>query len=224
MPGSRIARNQEELYMKSRQKGLTQEAAAARTGISTRSGRSIEHHGRKPKPRHWRTRPDPLTTVWDEHLVPLLEREPELTGLTLLEYLQDTFPDQYDQTVLRTLQRRVRHWKAVHGPEKDVIFRQAPQPGRQGLSDFTYFPVPITIAGEPLQHLLYQFRLAFSGWRYVLAIQGGESYAALAEGLQRALSRLGGSPQEHRTDSLSAAFNKMTNCVLVMLHCATTTT
>ena len=207
MPGSRITRNQEELYMKSRQKGLTQEAAAARTGISTRSGRSIEHHGRKPNPRHWRTRPDPLTTVWDEHLVPLLEREPELTGLTLLEYLQDTFPDQYDQTVLRTLQRRVRHWKAVHGPEKDVIFRQAPQPGRQGLSDFTYFPVCITIAGEPLQHLLYQFRLAFSGWRYVLAIQGGESYAALAEGLQRALSRLGGCPQEHRTDSLSAAFN-----------------
>ena len=103
MPGSRITRNQEELYMKSRQKGLTQEAAAARTGISTRSGRSIEHHGRKPNPRHWRTRPDPLTTVWDEHLVPLLEREPELTGLTLLEYLQDTFPDQYDQTILRTL-------------------------------------------------------------------------------------------------------------------------
>ncbi len=138
MPGSRITRNQEELYMKSRQKGLTQAAAAARTGISTRSGRSIEHHERKPKPRHWRTRPDPLTTVWDEHLVPLLVREPELTGLTLLEYLQDTFPDQYDQTILRTLQRRVRHWKAVHGPEKDVIFRQAPQPGRQGLSDFTY--------------------------------------------------------------------------------------
>ena len=207
MPGSRITRNQEELYMKSRQKGLTQAAAAARTGISTRSGRSIEHQERKPKPRHWRTRPDPLTTVWDEHLVPLLEREPELTGLTLLEYLQDTFPDQYDQTILRTLQRRVRHWKAVHGPEKDVIFRQAPQPGRQGLSDFTYFPVHITIAGEPLQHLLYQFRLAFSGWRYVLAIQGGESYAALAEGLQRALSSLGGSPQEHRTDSLSAAFD-----------------
>ena len=88
MPGSRITRNQEELYMKSRQKGLTQEAAAARTGISIRSGRSIEHHERKPNPRHWRTRPDPLTTVWDEHLVPLLEREPELTGLTLLEYLQ----------------------------------------------------------------------------------------------------------------------------------------
>ena len=65
----------------------------------------------------------------------------------------------------------------------------------------------ITIAGDPLKHLLYQFRLAFSGWRYVLAIQGGESYAALAEGLQRALSRLGGCPQEHRTDSLSAAFD-----------------
>jgi hypothetical protein len=37
-------------------------------------------------------------------------------------------------------------------------------------------------------------------------VLGGESYVALAEGLQNALWSLGGVPQEHRTDNLSAAF------------------
>ena len=37
-------------------------------------------------------------------------------------------------------------------------------------------------------------------------IQGGESYSALADGLQNALHKLGGAPKEHRTDSLSAAY------------------
>lgn len=35
---------------------------------------------------------------------------------------------------------------------------------------------------------------------------GGESFVALAEGLQNALWALGGAPREHRSDSLSAAF------------------
>jgi hypothetical protein len=58
---------------------------------------------------------------------------------------------------------------------------------------------------------LYQFRLAYSGWRSVTVVQGGESYAALASGLQRALQQAGGSPLEHRTDSLSAARNNRQN-------------
>ena len=37
-------------------------------------------------------------------------------------------------------------------------------------------------------------------------VLGGESHSALADGLQSALSLAGGSPVEHRTDSLSAAF------------------
>ena len=58
-------------------------------------------------------------------LTALLERAPDLTGLRLLEYLEDTFPGEYDQRVLQTLQRLVQHWKAVSGPDKAVIFRQA---------------------------------------------------------------------------------------------------
>ena len=207
MPGSRITKKQEDIYMKSRQTGLSQEVAAAKSGVSVRSGRRIERGERTPVPHYWRTREDPLGAVWETHLAPLLERAPDLTGLTLLEYLEDTFPGEYDQRVLRTLQRRVKHWKAVQGPDKAVMFCQEALPGRQGLSDFTRPARRITLCGEPFPHLLYQFRLAFSGWRYAQVVQGGESYAALSEGLQRALRRLGGCPEEHRTDSLSAAFD-----------------
>ena len=91
-----------------------------------------------------------------------------------------------------------------------MIFRQSLPPGHQGLSDFTVPNTPVTVAGEPFEHLLYQFRLAFSGWRAVTATLGGESYSALASGLQSALGKLGGSPSEHRTDSLSAAYVNLT--------------
>jgi hypothetical protein len=39
--------------------------------------------------------------------------------------------------VRRTLERRIRQWRALHGPERDVVFQQNYTPGRLGLSDFT---------------------------------------------------------------------------------------
>ena len=193
--------------MQHRRTGLTQEAAAAKSGLSVRSGRRIEkgEHARQSEQRGWRTRVDPLAGVWSSELEPLLCNEPSLTGLTLLEYLDELHPGQYSQSVLRTLQRRVRTWQALNGPDKEVIFRQHAEVGRQGLSDFTHPSEAISIDGVPFDHLLYQFRLAYSGWRSVTVVQGGESCSALADGLQRALRQAGGSPLEHRTDSLSAA-------------------
>lgn len=195
--------------MSKRQQGKRQETAAACAAISERSGRRIEKGERQsiPGERHWRTREDPLEAIWENELVPLLETEPQLTGLTLWEYLEDQHAGQFPYRVLRTLQRRVKHWKATEGPGKTVIFRQSVPPGQQGLSDFSHPNTDITIQGEVFAHLLYQFRFAYSGWRYVQIILGGESYSALADGLQSALFRAGGSPIEHRTDSLSAAFN-----------------
>lgn len=194
--------------MSSRQAGDSQETACAKAGVSVRSGRRIEKGERTApgSPREWRTREDPLAGIWESACVPLLGREPELTGLTLWEHLDEQFPGQYPHSVLRTLQRRVKQWQAIDGPAKPVMFRQSVPAGHQGLSDFTVPNTPITIAGEPFTHLLYQFRLAFSGWRSVSVIRGGESYSALADGLQGALRKLGGAPQEHRTDSLSAAY------------------
>ena len=88
-----------------------------------------------------------------------------------------------------------------------MIFRQEHPPGRMGLSDFTDMGgLGITIAGEPFDHRLYHFRLAFSGFEHAHVVLGGESFVALAEGLQNALWALGGVPEQHRSDSLSAAF------------------
>ena len=213
MSGKAINSEQVKVYMKARQEGKSQETASAMAGISERSGRRIDTEDLQPgnrKNRHWRTRTDPFADVWENELVPLLNRSPDLTPVTLFEHLQKTHPGKFPDSKLRTLQRRVSKWKALYGQDKEVMFRQEKIAGRMGLSDFTKIKrVSITIAGKPFTHLLYHFRLAFSGWCSVKVIHGGESYTALAEGLQDALWRLGGVPHEHRSDSLSAAYRNL---------------
>jgi len=200
--------------MKKRKEGKSQETAAAKANISERSGRRIEKNkfqtNSKSK-RNWRTRTDPFDSVWDNEIVPLLDKNPKLTPATLFEKLQEDYPDNYPDSQKRTFQRRVSEWKALYGADKEVMFRQEQVAGRMGLSDFTKLKkVKITIKDQPFTHLLYHFRMAFSGWCSVRVIHGGESYAALAEGLQDALWRLGAVPREHRSDSLSAAFKNLT--------------
>lgn len=213
MSGKPINSEQVKLYMKERKVGKSQKAASAKSGISERSGRRIEKGELQASgctKRYWRTRPDPFSEVWESEIVPLLGKESELTPKTLFERLQNSHPGEYPDSKLRTFQRKVSKWKALHGPDREVMFRQNQIVGRMGLSDFTKLKrVQITIGGEIFQHLLYHFRLAFSGWCSVKVVHGGESYAAFAEGLQDALQRLGGSPQEHRSDSLSAAFKNL---------------
>jgi hypothetical protein len=67
------------------------------------------------------------------------------------------------------------------------------------------------LAGQPLEHRLYHFRLAWSGFEHAHVVLGGESFVALAEGLQNDLWSLRGVPLEHRSDSLSAAFRNLDN-------------
>ena len=212
MPGKKITDHQVHKYIQHRN-GLTQVAAAAKTGISERSARRIEFMDALPSQRpsrNWRTREDPLIQVWDAQIVPLLQSDAQLNAVTLLEELQRRHPGQYGSDVLRTLQRRVRQWRATFGAEREVYFAQEHPPGRLGLSDFTVADdLNIEIAGAAFPHRLYQFAMAHSGWRHAMAITGGESFMALSQGLQAALWHLGGVPQEHRTDSLSAAFNNL---------------
>ena len=218
MPGKWITSQQVEIFMTARKAGYPQGTSCAKAGISERSGRAIEkgkHRNNTPKDKQGRTRKDPLFAVWESELVPLLSKNPLLQPMTLLEYLQVTHKDSegnaiYSDSLLRTLQRRVQHWKSTEGPAQEVMFRQHHEPGRLGLSDFTEFKgVIITIQGNVFEHRFYHFRLAYSHWSYLKITQGGESYTALAEGLQEALWQLGGAPLEHRTDSLSAAFKNI---------------
>jgi hypothetical protein len=216
-----ITQQQVKLYMKYRQKEkLTQAASAAKVGISARSGYTIEHgrhYTQQPKqPRSYKTRTSPIDQIWTEELQPMLEENPDLQPSTLFIYLNRKYQDEqgnplYAPSVLRTLQRRVAQWQGEHGKPKDVIFPQNHIPGQQGLSDFTSMnDLEISIAGHLFKHMLYHFRLVYSKWSYVKVIQGGESFQALSEGLQEALIHLGGSPKEHRTDSLSAAYRNLT--------------
>jgi hypothetical protein len=151
--------------------------------------------------------------VWDEIVVPVLVREGgTIQATALLRHLQELHPGRFGDGLLRTLQRRIGQWRLDEGASPEVIFRQEPVPGLMGLSDFTVADdLGVTIAGQPLSHRLYHFRLAYSGWCHATVVLGGESFAALADGLRTGLTALGGVPHEHRTDSLSAAFRNLTS-------------
>lgn len=186
--------------------------AAAKASLSPATAYRIDADPRRPSQktvRRGRRRPDPLAGIFAEEVVPLLEAAPGLRPVALFEELLRRHPE-LDPGVRRTLERRVRAWRALHGPEQEVIFRQTHEPGRMGLSDFTDMAdLAVTVAGVPLEHRLYHFRLAYSGFAWAHVVLGGESFVALAEGLQNALWALGGVPREHRTDSLSAAYRNL---------------
>jgi hypothetical protein len=197
-----------------RMEGKSQETAAAASGMSVRTARSWEQgplpSERRPS-RTWRTRPDPFATVWAEEIEPLLrqDRDGVLRATTLLEWLETRYPGRFHRGQLRSLQRRLQAWRALHGPDREVFFPQDHPPGREAQVDFTHAEeLGVTIAGEPFPHLFFQFVLSHSGWRFVdLAL--GETLEALVHGLQRALWALGGAPAVVRSDNLSAATHEL---------------
>lgn len=201
-----------KLYMQARRKGLTQRVAAARAGMSESTGRRYERAGKLPsqlkRPHTWRTRPNPFEEDWP-WVVAQLERDPALQGTTLFALLGEQHPGRYSPTQVRTLQRHIAQWRALHGHEQEVIFAQVQQPGACAQSDFTHMSdLSITIAGEPFPHLLFHSVLTYSNVE-AASVCFSERFEALAEGLERALWQFGGVPQLHRTDHLSAAVRQL---------------
>ena len=164
------------------------------------------------EPRQWRTRKDPFATVWATDVVPVLEldKNGKLEAKTVFKELRRQHPGQFKPGQLRTLQRRVRDWRAVYGPDnKEVFFPQEHPPGREGAFDFTHCSVlGVTIGGVALVHLLFVFRLSFSGWTWA-QLAFGETFEAVVSGLQGALWALGGAPTVARHDNLSAATHEL---------------
>jgi hypothetical protein len=192
---------------------LTLEVAAAKAGMDPKTARKYLRDRRLPsemKQKHeWRTRPDPFAEVW-EGVRERLEVEPGLQAKTLFEHIQRTQPGQFGDGQLRTLQRRIKQWRATEGPAKEVFFAQQHQAGELCQSDFTHCrELGITIAGEAFPHLIYHFVLSYSNWE-TGSVCYSESFESLSDGLQRALWELGGIPREHRSDRMSAAVNNLT--------------
>jgi len=209
-----VTDEQVRLLRKKMAKGKTIASAAAAAGISERSAYTWKA-GRLPsetkKPRCWRTRPDPFSAVWESEVVPLLTDDDRgvLEGTTILSELRRRHGEAYSPGQLRTLQRRIYDWRALHGPGKDVMFEQTHEAGREGAFDFTdASELGITIAGAAFAHLLFQFVLSFSKWRWV-GLAFSETFEALVRGLQGALWELGGVPSVWRSDNLSAATHQI---------------
>ena len=208
-----IKKQQLELYMQNRKNGSTQLIAAAKAGLSERTAQRIDRKEQglqKGIIRYWRTRKDPFEEVWNEEIVPSLE-DGVYEATFILEVLQAKHPDKYPNSLLRSLQRRIKEWNALSGKDKEVMFRQVHEPGKLGISDFTHpKEIKVTINGESFEHIYYHFRLPYSGYNYMqIFIGSGEAYEAFAEGLSGALCDLGGVPESHKTDSLSASFKNL---------------
>jgi transposase len=197
-----------KLYMQERHKGTTQRIAAARAGMNERTARKYEKAGQLPsqlkRPHTWATRPNPFEQDW-EWVVEQLKRDPALQGSTLFGLLCERHPDRYRPTQVRTLQRHIAKWRAVHGPEQEVIFPQQHKPAERAQSDFTHMEdLGVTIAGESFPHLVFHLVLTYSNVEAV-RICFSESFEALAEGIEHGLWQIGGVPEQHRTDHLTAA-------------------
>jgi hypothetical protein len=210
MISDRQARKVIELMQSERTKAI----AAAKVGMNEKTARKWVRLGKLPSeaktPHTWRTRTDPFKAVWDR-VRPMFELNPGLEAKTVFEFLQREQPGVFGDGQLRTLQRRVKRWRALEGPAQQVYFPQLYRPGERSESDFTYMDsLGVTIAGSRFDHLVYHFVLPYSNWE-TGTVCFSESFESLSDGLQNALWELGGVPAFHQTDRLSAAVHKLPN-------------
>jgi transposase len=191
---------------------MSQAVAAARAGMSERTARKYERLGKLPSQvrerRDYRTRPDPFREDWP-WVQRALERDPALQAVTLFALLCAEHPGRYQEGQVRTLQRHMQLWRALHGPEQEVMFAQRHEPGEAAQSDFTHMTdLGVTLAGVPFAHMVFHMVLTYSNVE-AITLCFSESFEALAEGIESCLWQLGGVPKAHRTDQLTAAVRRL---------------
>ena len=196
------------------QAGKSLACSAAKADMDEKTARKYKRLRMLPsevaKPHTWRTRKDPFESVW-ERVRGMLEVNYGLHGKTIFHYLQRQNPGQFADGQLRTLQRRIKTWRATEGPSREVFFPQEHYPGALGASDFTSMnELEVSIDGLQFDHLFYHFVLTYSNWE-TGTICFSENFESLSEGIQNALWELGGIPKDHLTDRLSTAVNKSGN-------------
>ena len=184
------------------------ELAAMRSGMDPKTARQYRREGKLPsekrRPRTWQTREDSFAEVWDE-VVARLSEAPTLEAKALFEHLCEQHPGRFAEGQLRTFQRRVRQWRAQHGPDREVFFGQEHRPGEAMQTDFTHITeLQVTLAGEAAPPMLCHCVLPYSNWEWATLCHS-ESLLALRRGVQEALFRLGRRPKVHQTDNSTAA-------------------
>ena len=201
-----------KLLLDERGKGVSQKLAAARAGVSERTARKYEQAGKLPsqmkKPRTHRTRDDPFADDWP-WVEAQIRDDPALQTKTLFALLCAAFPGRYQEGQLRTLQRHVQAWRVCHGPGQEIMFPQQHVPGRMAQSDFTSMnALGVSLAGTLFPHLVYHLVLTYSNVE-AARVCFSESFEALSEGLEHCLWQIGGVPEWHCTDNLTAAVREL---------------
>ena len=182
--------------------------AAMRSGMDPKTARKYLRCGELPSqgtpgPR-WRTRSDPFEEDWPR-VERMLEQEPSLEARTIFDFLRERTPGRYQDGQLRTLQRRVKQWRATRGPDKEVFFPQEHRPGEAMQTDFTWATdLEVRVAAVAFPHMLCHSVLPYSNWESATVCHS-ESMQALRRGMQTALFRLGRCPGRHQTDHSTAA-------------------
>lgn len=207
-----VTNQQLRILMKAIKTENTLSLAAAKAGMDEKTARKYRRSGKlaseMAQSHTWRTRPDPFEEVWEE-IRDKLKDNAGFESKTLFEDLQRRYPGRFSDGQLRTLQRRVKAWRALEGPQKQVMFEQVHEPGALCQSDFTRMgPLGIAVAGQPFDHMIYHFVLTYSNWE-AGTVCFSESFESLSEGLQRALFELGGVPRTHQSDRMSAAVSNL---------------
>jgi hypothetical protein len=186
--------------------------AAMRAGVDRKTAGKYRECGKLPselvEPRTWRTREDAFVGDWPELEVMLVE-SPALEAKTLFDVLSEKYPGRYEDGQLRTLQRRVKSWRAERGPDKEVMLAQLHRPGEAAQTDFTWATeLAVTIVGQLFVHMLCVFVLPYSNWRWA-SVCLSESIASIRHGVQRGLFQLGRAPEWHQTDHSTAATHRI---------------
>ncbi len=190
-------------------KTKTREGAAAQAGMALETAKKYLRSGGKmmqKETRDYQTRKDCFADSWPD-IEEMLRIDPGLQSQTLMQWLIDQDEQKYVWGQLRTLQRRIRRWRALKGPDQEVMFPQRHIPGKQSQSDWTHCnQLAVTIDGQPFEHMLFHFMLPYSQWETAF-ISASESFDNLTMGYMRAVAELGAVAEEHRTDNLTAAVN-----------------
>lgn len=186
--------------------------ASMKAGMDRKTGRKYVQSGELPSQRsserNWRTREDPFEEEWPLLRSMLLDA-PGLEGKKLFDWICMQHPGKFEPGHVRTLQRRIKQWRAMEGPDKTVFFDQLHRAGEAMQTDFTYAKIlNITIAGETFPHLFCHMVLPYSNWEWATVCRS-ESFVALKRGVQSAVFRLGRVPGYNQTDHTSAATHRI---------------
>lgn len=184
--------------------------AAVKAGMCRQTASKYYREGRLPSEkktaRTWRTRSNPFESVWDE-VQAMLNNAPGLEAVSIFDELEERYPGRFDPGQLRTLQRQIRVWRALHGDDKsqEIFFTQRHRAGEAAQTDFTHTgELNLTIDGQPYRPLLCHVVLPYSNWEWATACKS-ESFLALRQGVQEAFYRLGYTPCWHQTDNSTSA-------------------